>query len=207
MVALQVGTQAFLALYTAWTDAEYTEAKDFELPIPIMIVLYHGVEDWAEKEIPFQDLFQSIPPALRDFVPRFNVLVINLRKFQYGNLPGRPITRAFVESLLRATDGTIGTHLDSIFRHVSEADLERSLKWDWVQTIGGYCSRNAVLTKEHLQQTILKIFEGQEGIEMLETIPNGILQEGIAIGMDRGISGLKARWKARWKARSKPPET
>lgn len=186
MVALQVGTQAFLALYTAWTDAEYSEAKDFELPIPIMIVLYHGVDDWATKEIQFQDLFRNVPAAFRDLVPRFKVLVINLRKFQYGNLPGRPITRAFVESLMRATDGTIGTHLDSIFRHIREADLERSLRWDFIQTIASYGSRIVGLTRAQLQQAILKIFEGKEGIEMAETIPDGLLKDGIEIGEARG---------------------
>ena len=186
MVALQVGTQAFLALYTAWTDAEYTEAKNFELPIPIMIVLYHGAEDWAVKEIQFQDLFKNIPHAFCDLVPRFKVLVINLRKFQYGNLPGRPITKAFVESLMRATDGTFAANLESIFQHIHDAGLERSLRWDYAQTVASYCSRNDVLTADRLKQVILKVFEGQEGIEMLETIPNGILQEGIEIGEARG---------------------
>ena len=186
MVALQVGTQAFLALYTSWTDAEYTDAKNFELPIPIMVVLYHGTENWAEKVIQFQDLFKNIPSALRDMVPRFNVLVINLRRFQYGKLPGRPVTQAFVESLKRATDGTFAEKLDSVFRHIRDADLEKSLKWDFVQTISSYCSRNVGLIKEHLKQTILKVFEGQEGIEMAETIPDGLLKDGIVIGEIRG---------------------
>ena len=51
MVALQVGTQAFLALYSAWTDANYSESPNFELPIPIMVVVYHGTENWVAKEI------------------------------------------------------------------------------------------------------------------------------------------------------------
>ncbi len=185
-VALQVGTQAFLALYTAWTEAEYTDAKNFELPIPIMIVLYHGAEDWAVKEIQFQDLFKNIPSALLDLVPRFKVLVINLRRFRYGNLPGRPITKAFVESLMRATDGTFAANLDSVFRHIHDADLERSFRWDYVQTVASYCSRNDVLTGDRLKQVIQKVFEGQEGIEMSKTIPGGLLQEGIAIGVDIG---------------------
>lgn len=187
MVALQVGTQAFLALYTSWTDAGYTDAKNFELPIPIMVVLYHGTEDWAEKFIQFQDLFRNIPSALRDMVPRFNVLVINLRRFQYGKLPGRPVTQAFVESLMRATDGTFAVNLDSVFRHVHDANLEKEPTWDYIQTIASYCSRSVGLTREHLKKAILKVFEGKEGIEMLETIPNGILQEGISIGVNQGI--------------------
>ena len=186
MVALQVGTQAFLALYTSWTNAEYTDAKNFELPIPIMVVLYHGTENWAEKVIQFQDLFKNIPSALRDMVPRFNVLVINLRRFQYGKLPGRPVTQAFVESLMRATDGTFAVNLDSVFRHIQDANLDRSFKWDYIQAVSSYCSRCVGLTREHFKEAILKVFEGKEGIEMLETIPNGILQEGIAIGVDKG---------------------
>ncbi len=196
-VALQVGTQAFLALYTAWTDAEYTDAKSFELPIPIMIVLYHGAEDWTAKEIQFQDLFKNIPSALRKMVPRFEVLVINLRRFQYGNLPGRPITKAFVESLMRAMDGTFAANLESVFRHIHEAGLERSFRWDYAQTVAAYCSRNDLLTVDRLKQVILKVFEGQEGIEMLETIPNGILQEGIEIGVGKGIAIGEVRGEVR----------
>ena len=195
MVALQVGTQAFVTLYSAWSNASYSESKTFELPIPILIVLYHGSEDWEEKEIWFQDLFKDIPPALRDLVPRFKVLVINLRRFQYGQLPGRPLTRAFVESLMRATDGTFAMELDSVFRHIYDAGLDPTQTWDCVQTVTGYCDQSVGLSRERLEQVILKIFP-KEGTKMLETIPAGMFRdgfvhgrdEGIAIGVDKGIT-------------------
>ena len=159
-----------MTLYTAWTDADYSDSPNFELPIPIMVVLYHGTEDWAKKEIWFQDLFKGFPPALRDLIPRFKVLIINLRRFQYGNLPGRPITRAFVESLKRATDGTFADKLDNVFQHVYDAGLEKTHRWDYVETITGYCSWSVGLTKEQLERAIMKTFE-KEGVEMSETIP------------------------------------
>jgi len=52
------------------------------------------------------------------------VFVINLRRFEYGNLPGKPETLAIAESLMRATDGTFIEHLPDVFRHVAEADLD-----------------------------------------------------------------------------------
>jgi len=187
MVALQVGTQAFLTLYSSWSDANYSEAKTFELPMPIMVVLYHGTEDWEQKEIWFHDLFPNIPPALRDLIPRFKVLVINLRRFQYGKLPGRPVTRAFVESLMRATDKTFAVELGSVFRHVYDAGLEKTQTWDYIQTITGYCDKSVGLTRARFEQAFLKIF-AKEGIEMLETIPEGMLREGFVLGRDEGFA-------------------
>jgi len=191
MVALQVGTQAFLALYSAWTDANYSESPNFELPIPIMVVVYHGTENWVAKEIWFHELFKNIPPALRDLIPRFKVLVINLRLFQYGNLPGRPLTRAFVESLMRATDGTFAKELASVFQHVYEAGLEKTQTWDCIQTITGYCAGSVGLTKEDFEQAILKVFN-KEDINMLETIPSGMLRDGFVLGRNEGIAIGKA---------------
>jgi len=194
MVALQVGTQAFLALYSAWTEANYSESPNFELPIPIMVVVYHGTENWVAKEIWFHELFKNVPPALRDLIPRFKVLVINLRLFQYGNLPGRPLTRAFVESLMRATDGTFASELASVFQHVYEADLEKTQTWDYIQTITGYCAASVGLTKEDFEQAILKVFK-KEDINMLETIPPGMLRDGFVQGWTQGKAEGEAKGK------------
>ena len=71
-------------------------------------------------------------------------------------------------------------------KEFQDANLDRSFKWDYIQAVSSYCSRCVGLTREHFKEAILKVFEGKEGIEMLETIPNGILQEGIAIGVDKG---------------------
>ena len=70
-----------------------------------MVVVYNGNEDW-EGEIWFQDLYKDIPEDLRRYVPQFQIIFINLRRFKYGQLPGKPETQAIVESLMRATDGT-----------------------------------------------------------------------------------------------------
>lgn len=42
------------------------------------------------------------------------------------------------------------------------------------------------MTKKRFDQAILKIFEGREGIEMLQVIPEGMLKDGYEIGLGKG---------------------
>ncbi len=189
-VALQIGAQAFLSLYVSWTEANYTNAETFDPPVPIMVVLYHGAEDWAEKEVWFQGIFKSLPESIRDLVPQFRVIVINLKSFAYGSLPGRPETRAFVESLKRATDGSFAAQLDSVIGHVHDVRLDKPQTWDFIQSIVTYCSWSTGLTSEQLTKAITSVFKGREGIEMAATIQRGLLQEGIGIGEVKAILAL-----------------
>ena len=44
-VLLQLAGQAILAIHRLWSLADYTNAKSFKLPIPIMVLLYCGEDD------------------------------------------------------------------------------------------------------------------------------------------------------------------
>jgi hypothetical protein len=150
-----------------------------------MVVVYNGTEDW-EGEIWFQDLFPNLPMELRPFVPQFRVFFINLRRFKYGSLPGRPETQAATESLMRATDGTFIEHLPEVLIHVAEADLDERLRLDLTQSISSYCTLVAQATSEQSINAITTVFKGKECFNMIETIKNNFVLEGIAIGEARG---------------------
>ncbi|MDR2117512.1 MAG: Rpn family recombination-promoting nuclease/putative transposase [Planctomycetaceae bacterium] len=192
LVPLQIGTHCFLSLYFGWTTTEYSET--YQPPIPLMIIVYHGKDD-INEEMFFQEIFQNIPEKLRPYVPQFKLFVINLKRFSYNNLPGKPETQAIAESLKRATDGTFGNHLSEILEHVKKASLNKQQTIDLTTSITQYCTWTHHLTSEEVVQSIKNVFNGTEGIKMATTIKKGILQEGIEIGEARGkvIGKLQAQ--------------
>ncbi|MCL2118834.1 MAG: Rpn family recombination-promoting nuclease/putative transposase [Planctomycetaceae bacterium] len=180
-VALQLLTEAVLSLSYHWLLSNRSESGTFKPPIPIMIIVYNGSEDW-DGEIWFQDLYPDLTDELRQLVPQFRVIFINLRRFKYGNLPGKPETQAIIESLLRATDGTFIDHLPNVLRHVAESNLNEPLRWDLTKTISIYYTLTAKATSDQLAQGISTVFKGQEYIKMIEEIKDSYILEGIEIG-------------------------
>jgi hypothetical protein len=184
-VVIQLLTEVALSLSFRWLLHNRPESGNFAPPIPLMVVVYHGSEDW-DGEIWFQDLFPNLPKRLREFVPQFRVIFINLRRFRYGHLPGKPETQAFVESLMRATDGTFIDHLPGVLKHVAEAGINEHLRLDMTRTISSYCTWSANATSDQINKAITTVFKGQEGINMAEVVQKSIIQEGIEIGEARG---------------------
>ncbi|MCL2624363.1 MAG: Rpn family recombination-promoting nuclease/putative transposase, partial [Planctomycetaceae bacterium] len=168
-VALQLLAEAAMSLSFRWLLSNRPESGNFVPPIPLMIVIYNGSEDW-DGEIWFQDLFPDLPEKLRQYVPQFQVIFINLRRFKYGQLPGRPETQAMVESLMRATDGTFIDHLPNVLQHVADAGQNEHLRLDMTRTISSYCTWAAQATAEQINRAITTVFKGQEGINMAEAV-------------------------------------
>jgi hypothetical protein len=199
-VALQLWTQASLALYCDWTAAGYSDSTEKFVPkIPLMLVLYNGDEEISE-ELFFQDIFKNIPAELRQFVPQFKIILINLKHFDYHHLPGNFVTQAIVESLKRATDGTFAEFFVRILELVKAACLGTQQTFNLTDTITRYCTWTSGTSSEQIVQSITKVFKGSEGIEMATTIQKGILQEGIEIGELKGkvdsiLTFLRARFK------------
>ena len=180
-VVIQLMVEVGLSLHFHWLLSNRSEPGNFKPPIPIMVVVYNGNEDW-DGEIRFQDLFTDLPDELRELVPQFRVIFINLRRLKYGHLPGKPETQAIIESLLRATDGTFIDHLPNVLKHVAESDLNEPLRWDLTKTISIYYTLTAKATSDQLAQGISTVFKGQEYIKMIEEIKDSYILEGIEIG-------------------------
>jgi hypothetical protein len=195
-VALQLLAAVGLSLRFRWLLSNRPESGNFVPPVPIMVVVYNGRENW-EGEIWFQDFYPDLPEEIRQLVPQFRVIFINLRRFKYGQLPGRPETQAFVESLMRATDETFIEQLPSVLQHVADAGPNEHLRLDMTCTISSYCTWAAHATAEQINRAITTVFKGQEGIHMAEAVQKSIIQEGIEIGRSEGeaIGGLKEKVK------------
>ena len=193
-VAIQLLAEAAMSLSFRWMLSNRPESGAFKPPIPLMVVVYNGNEDW-EGEIWFQDMYQDLPEKLRQYVPQFRIIFINLRRFKYGQLPGRPETQAIVESLMRATDGTFIEQLSGVLQHVADAGPNEHLRLDMTRTISSYCTWAAHATAEQINRAITTVFKGQEGINMAEAVQKSIIQEGIEIG--EAIS--EARWGLKYR--------
>jgi len=199
--ALQLLTQTALSLYFDWTAASYTESpKKFTPKIPLMFFLYSGDEDFDEVVF-FQNIFPNIPEELRPFVPQFKMIIINLKRFNYGNLPGNPASQAIAESLKRAADGTFAEHLTHVLELVNAANLGNRQTWDLTINVTRYCTWVSHATSEQIVNSITTVFK-KEGIEMANTIRKSLLQEGIEIGEARGEIKGEVRGEIRGKVKT-----
>jgi len=72
----------------------------------------------------FQDIFEHVPELLKPFVPQFRLVVINLRRFRYDNLPGKPETQAVVETMKRAFDGTLAARLPDVLDRLGAMPID-----------------------------------------------------------------------------------
>ena len=185
-VLLQLAGQAILAIHKMWSLADYTNAKSFKPPVPIMVLLYCGKEDWDMEELRFQDIFEHIPEELKEFVIQFRVVVVNLKRFHYGKLPGRPETQAAVESMKRATDGTFVANLTNIVSPLGKLPMDLRIE-SLIKSIISYASWSEGMTEEQFNEAIFSIWKGQEGIVMAETIQKGIVEQC----MEKAVARIK----------------
>lgn len=182
---IQLLLEAALALHFRWSLENKTESAKYAPPIPLMILVYNGLNDW-DIEILFQDFYQDLPEELHIFVIQFKLFLINLRRFLYGHLPGKQSTQAIVESLKRATDGTFVSHLPNIFEHVARSDLDERRRLSLTRSIASYITWNDEADPEYITDTVKTVFKRQEGIIMSQTVKKGLAQEWLEIGEAKG---------------------
>ena len=192
---IQLLTAAVLSLHERWKQAGRPKSGNVDWPIPIMIIIYNGADDW-DIEMWFQDLFANLPKELRRFVPQFQIMIINLKRFDYDNLPGKPETQAIAASMKSATDGTFVARLPSIFRLVAQSDLNESGRAGLGTSISAYGESATDVTEKQIMEAVNSSFTGQERTIMAETIKNSFVLEGIEIGEARAEAKGKPKWEA-----------
>ncbi len=194
---LQLNVYANLSIYDKWIKAGRPR-KNFKPPIPLMVVVYCGEEDWNE-EICYQDMFGVLPEEFRELVPQHRVLGINLNRFGYDNLPGNPETQAVAESMKRAFDGSFAEHLEDILRRFASVPIDRRIE-DLIVSICAYGVLVSDVTEEQIDKAISNTIQGPEGIHVAETARESIWQKGVEVGEVRGkaeaiLAFLHARFK------------
>ncbi|MGL6226518.1 MAG: hypothetical protein ACRC10_07820, partial [Thermoguttaceae bacterium] len=107
----------------------------------------------------------------------------------------------------RAKEGTFADHLEQVVGHLATVSLDSRIK-DLVESIVRYCAVTDGVTTQQVDKAILTTIQGQEGVEMSQTVYKGIFADGIASGVARGklegklegevktiLTILKARFK------------
>ena len=184
-VLLQLLAYLILTWYKRWNDAGRPQStKKFRLPLPILVVLYNGRKDW-EGELDLKNLVASVPPELEPFIPTVRVLFIRLNRFDKRHLPGKPATRAVVESMIRATDGTFVSGLKSVIGHFKGLSLDDRIN-ELIEDIFHYCNLVEAVTSDEVDVAITHIIHGQEGIRMAQAIKKGIWATGREHGLAEG---------------------
>ena len=194
-VLLQLLVYLVLTWYKRWQDAGRPQStKKFRLPIPILVVLYNGKEDW-KGELDLKSLLPSVPPELVRFIPKVEVLFIRLHRFDKNNLPGRPETQAVVESMIRATEGTFIAGLGNVIGRFRGSTIDDRIE-ELIQVIINYCDLVEVVTPDEVDTAILNTIKGQRGIKMAQSIKKGIWATGYESGLTEGESRGESRGRA-----------
>ena len=153
-VPLQLLVYLSLTWYKRWCDAGRPQStKNFRLPSPILIVLYNGKDDW-KGELCIKDLVAAVPPELERFIPEIEVILIRLNRFDIHNLPGRPETKAVIESMIRATDGTFVAGLESVLGHFQGLTLDDRI-YELIEDIVRYCDSVGEVTIDQVDKVII----------------------------------------------------
>jgi len=168
-VLLQLMLYLGLTWYKRWTDAGRPQStKTFRLPLPILVVLYNGKEKWG-GELDLKSLVSAVPPELEPFIPVIRVLFIPLNQFDKKHLPGRPETRAVVESMIRATDGTFVVGLGSVIGHFKDSTLDDRIL-ELIEDIVLYCDWTEDVTPDAVDKILSNVVEGQEDNKMSQAV-------------------------------------
>jgi len=138
------------------------------LPLPILVVLYNGKEKWG-GELDLKSLVSAVPPELEPFIPVIRVLFIPLNQFDKKHLPGRPETRAVVESMIRATDGTFVVGLGSVIGHFKDSTLDERIL-ELIEDIVLYCDWTEDVTPDAVDKILSNVVEGQEDNKMSQAV-------------------------------------
>ena len=184
-VLLQLLAYLVLTWYKRWNDAGRPQStKSFQLPLPILVVLYNGKEKW-DGELDLKSLVSAVPPELEPFIPVVKALFIRLNQFDKRHLPGKPETQAVVEAMIRATEGTFVAGLGSVIGRFRDSTLNERIG-ELIEDIFCYCDWVEEVTPDEMDEVIKKVIKGQEGIRMSQAIRKGIWATGYENGVTEG---------------------
>jgi hypothetical protein len=182
---LQLDTYVNLIMYDKWIRAgrPRTNGK-FKLPLTFAAIVYCGATD-VDSDFYHQNMYEFIPEELREFISQRRIIGINLNRFDYDNLRGRPETRAVAETMKRAFDGTLSKYFSNILEYFRQIPIDERIE-DLIVSICAYSDVVSDITPEQIDQAVLNIIQGQRGIQMTETVRKGIWQSGFESGEQTG---------------------
>ncbi|MDR2438707.1 MAG: Rpn family recombination-promoting nuclease/putative transposase, partial [Planctomycetaceae bacterium] len=175
-IFLQVYPYMDLSNFDKWKRAGHpTSRKTFRPYITLAVLIYCG-EDKPDDVQYYQDMFPGLPDELREFVPQSKLIRANLNNHPYDQLPGRPETRAVVETIKRIQDGTAVEHFGDIIANFKDMTWDDRIK-EIVHSICFYTASREPIDPKHIQETIQQTIPGKEGKHMAGTMVKTLYDE------------------------------
>jgi len=171
-----------VAIWRDWLNRTGA-GKKARLPPLIPLVLYHGAEDWTTPE----DLGELIEaaPTLARYRLQFRHELLNLNAVADDHLPAGVVSRAALLALKYVFRPEIRERIGEILGTLRHLEQEPG-GLDYLRTLLNYLiSAARELEAEGLQAAIETHF--QAGDEMMPTIAEQWLQEGVQRGMQQGM--------------------
>ena len=176
-VLLQMGIYMMLAWGREWDDLK--RSRSHKLSAPILIILYHGPRPWNGPRN-FSELVEMLP-GMEDCVPRFGFHLIDLAATPVEEIRGNAITRAALEAMKRASNGTLAEGFRSVISHFqSEPLTEKNL--EWLNNVAYFSVNAGSVPKKTVKSSLELVLSENEVNNMVESF----LMEAEARGEARG---------------------
>jgi len=156
---------------------------------PIMpVVVYHGRFRWTIGE-EFHDLVE-VPKELRPYTPNYRYRLCDLTGYSDEEIKGEVALRAMMLLLKHILVGDVGEHLTEIVLLATEQ--MRGTGLDYLEAILRYVAvAGQGVTEEDIKQAVEEALQ-LEGGEVVATLAQKWIEQGIMQGMERGLKqGIK----------------
>lgn len=163
---------------------EQDQEQDRPLQAIMPLVLYHGEQRWRVSQS-FASLF-SLPEALRPYFPEFQYALFDLSQYSDEEIQGNILLQVSLRLLKYSRSDDLRSKLfEMIDLWVALSEQETGL--EMLRTMFIYLSRG---TDKVVEADLLALSEQaftEKGADIMGTIAEKWLEEGIAIGEERGI--------------------
>lgn len=166
--------------------ANHDKAK--YLPPVIPLVLYHGKNKW-NLDTCFSKLFKT-PGPLKVFIPDFKYLLLDISHEPDENIKGSPILQILLNTLKYIFKPGIKNKLPEIIELFKKIENKNTALDYLVVLINYLLSTAGNLENEEIEVTVSNVFS--EGGDLMATIAEKLINQGIEKGIDQGID--KGKW-------------
>jgi predicted transposase/invertase (TIGR01784 family) len=184
--------QALKYIVHVWDLYLANNDKAKYLPPVIPLVLYHGKNKW-NLDTCFSKLFKT-PGPLQVFIPDFKFLLLDVSQEPDENIKGNPILQILLKTLKYIFKPDIKNKLPEIIQLFKKIKNKNTALDYLVALINYLVSAAGNLENEEIEVTVSKVFS--EGGEVMATIAEKLINQGIEKGIDQGINqGIeKGKW-------------
>lgn len=160
--------------------------KAEKLPVVIPMVLYHGLKEW-DIGTRFSSIIQGPYDALKDYVPDFKYILLDLTRYSDEEIKGEVQARVLLLVLKHIFDTDIFQTLPDILSLFNEV-MQQDTGLQTIETLLRYLfstinDENVDKVKDMIENTLTQ----EKGGAIMGTIAEKYINEGMQQGMQQGM--------------------